>query len=89
VLGFPYAALLVADLAPRELRGRYQGAFSMCWGIAFTLSPLLGGGLLAHRGPAVLWGACLVVGVAVALGHLVAGPERRRRLAGGVEAPIP
>ena len=81
VIGFPFAALLVADLAPRELRGRYQGAFSMCWGIAFTLSPLVGGGLLARRGPTALWLACLAAGVAVALGHLAAAPGRRRRLA--------
>ena len=89
VLGFPYAAQLVADLAPRELRGRYQGAFSMCWGLAFTLSPVLGGALLARRGPAVLWAACLAVGAAVAAGHLAAGPGRRRRLARGVEPPGP
>lgn len=89
VLGFPYAAVLVADLAPRDLRGRYQGAFSMCWGIAFTLSPILGGGLLARHGPAALWAACLAVGTAVALGHLAAGPARRRRLTGGAGVPTP
>ena len=89
VLGFPYAAQLVADLAPGELRGRYQGAFSMCWGIAFILSPVLGGGLLARRGATVLWCACLAGGAAVALGHLAAAPARRRRLARGVEAPVP
>ncbi len=89
VSGFPYAALLVADLAPAELRGRYQGAFSMSWGLAFTLSPLVGGGLLARGGPNAVWGACLVAGVAVALGHLAAGPARRRRLAGGAASGPP
>lgn len=83
VLGFPYAAQLVAELAPPALRGRYQGAFSMSWGVAFTLSPIVGGGLLARFGPSALWLACLVAAGLVALGHLAAGPARRRRLAAG------
>jgi MFS family permease len=89
VVGFPYAALLVADLAPVSLRGRYQGAFSMCWGFAFALSPVVGGGLLSRFGPRTLWVACLVAGLAVAAGHLAAGPARRRRLAPGTESPVP
>ena len=81
VVGFPHAAALVAEIAPLELRGRYQGAFSMCWGTAFFLAPLVGGGLLSRGGPVVLWLTCLAAGVAVAIGHLAAGPARRRRLA--------
>jgi predicted MFS family arabinose efflux permease len=84
VLGFPYAAQLVAELAPVSLRGRYQGAFSMSWGLAFTLSPVLGGGLLTRFGAVTLWVACFVLAVLVALGHLAAAPARRRRLAPGV-----
>ena len=80
VVGFPYAAHLVTEIAPVELRGRYLGAFSMVWGLAFFLAPLAGGGLLAAGGPRLLWSLCLALGAAVALGHLVAGPARRRRL---------
>ena len=86
VVGFPYAALLVAEIAPVELRGRYQGAFTMVWGLAFFLSPLAGGTLLSHGGPVVLWLACLAAGALVALGHLAAGPARRERLSGGAHA---
>jgi hypothetical protein len=81
VVGFPVAAAFVADLAPAELRGRYQGAFSMSWGVAFALAPLAGGEALSRIGAPALWIACLCLGAAVALGHLVAGPSRRRRLA--------
>jgi MFS family permease len=81
VVGFPVAAALVADLAPPELRGRYQGAFSMCWGLAFTLSPVVGGAVLARAGARALFLGCLAAGVLAALGHLAAGPARRRRLA--------
>lgn len=81
VLGFPVASAIVADLAPPALRGRYQGAFSMTWGLAFTLSPLLGGQVLHHFGGVTLWLGCLVTGAVAAALHLVAGPARRRRLA--------
>jgi MFS family permease len=80
VVGFPVAAALVADLAPAELRGRYQGAFSMCWGIAFAIAPVAGGRLLSRSGPTALWLACLAAAVLVAAGHLAAAPARQRRL---------
>jgi MFS family permease len=80
VVGFPVAAALVADLAPAELRGRYQGAYAMTWGTALMLSPLIAGATLEHFGAPALWAGCLVVGAAVAMGHLVAAGPRRRRL---------
>lgn len=81
VVGFPVASTLVADLAPPALRGRYQGAFSMTWGLAFTVSPLYGGEVLARAGGPVLWTSCLGICAAVALLHLVTAGPRRRRLA--------
>jgi MFS family permease len=83
VIGFPVASSLVSELSPPSLRGRYQGAFSMTWGIAFTLSPLLGGEVLARYGGGTLWVLCLGIGLAVSLGHLAAGARRRRLAAGG------
>jgi MFS family permease len=80
VVGFPVANAVVADMAPADLRGRYQGAFSMTWGIAFALAPLVGGEVLGRFGGPVLWTGCLVTGVAVSVGHLAAGGPRRRRL---------
>jgi MFS family permease len=80
VLGFPVASSIVADLAPPDLRGRYQGAFSMIWGLAFTLSPLIGGEVLHRWGGRTLWLGCLATCLVVAAGHLAAGPARRRRL---------
>lgn len=81
VVGFPVASSLVADLAPVALRGRYQGAFAMVWGMAMTLSPVLGGLMIEQIGAPSFWLACLAVGVAVGAGHLLAAPARRRRLA--------
>lgn len=89
VVGFPAAATLVADLAPPDLRGRYQGAFAMTWGVAFTLAPLLGGEVLTRFGARTLWVACLAIGLSVAAGHLATAGARRRRLAGLREAVPP
>jgi len=82
VLAFPVANAIVADLAPVHLRGRYQGAFTMSWGVAFTVSPLVAGEVLSRLGAPTLWAGCLAVGLAVAAGHLAIAPARRRRLSG-------
>ena len=50
ITGMPTAAAVVAGLAPAELRGRYQGVFTMSWGVAFAVAPLLGGEVLARLG---------------------------------------
>jgi MFS family permease len=81
VVGFPVASTLVANLAPVALRGRYQGAFAMVWGMAMGFSPILGGQVIDRLGAPVLWALCLGVAVAVGAGHLLAAPARRRRLA--------
>ncbi|HSN89996.1 MAG TPA: MFS transporter [Anaeromyxobacteraceae bacterium] len=81
VLAFPVANATVADLAPAHLRGRYQGAFTMSWGVAFTLSPLIAGEVLSRAGAPALWAGCLALGLLVAAGHLAVAPARRRRLA--------
>jgi MFS family permease len=81
VIGFPVASSLVADLSPPELRGRYQGAFSMSWGAALTLGPLAAGALIERSGARTVWAACLALGVVLALAHLAAAGPRRRRLA--------
>jgi MFS family permease len=89
VVGFPAGAAIVANLAPPDLRGRYQGAFSMSWGVAFTIAPVLGGEVLTRFGGRALWTACLGIGLAVAAGHLLAAGPRRRRLAALDASAVP
>jgi MFS family permease len=64
----PIASSVVADLAPAELRGSYQGAYQITWGLTAFLAPLVGGLVLGRLGPAVLWPACAVAGVLGAAG---------------------
>jgi MFS family permease len=86
VVGFPTAAALAAELAPAELRGRYQGAYSMAWGLALTLGPIAGGELYGRGGGRTLWLACLLLALFLAAGHLAAGAARRRLGRAGVVA---
>lgn len=71
------AAAVVADLAPADARGRYQGAFQWTWGVG-RFAALTGGVALYTAGPAVWWltlGAGLAASAAVLL---LRGPVERR-----------
>jgi MFS family permease len=64
------APALVADLAPIDRRGAYQGTYQLAWGTANTIAPALGSLVLARFGGAPLWLGCLVAGVVAAGLHL-------------------
>ncbi|RLP91776.1 MFS transporter [Micromonospora sp. BL4] len=79
MLNSPSNSTLIAELSPAELRGRYQGVFSLSWQIAGACAPILGGLVREHAGNATLWLACAAIGVVTAVAHLVSGPARERR----------
>jgi MFS family permease len=82
----PVASTVVADLAPRQLRGRYQGAYGLAFGLATSLGPPLGALVLQRFGSVALWSGCLAVGTAVALGHMLLAPTLRRERAARMAA---
>jgi MFS family permease len=79
VTGLPAASALVARLAPEDLRGRYQGAFSFCMSVAMTVAPIGGGAIIDRAGMHALWGVCLGLGLTSALSHLALGAARRAK----------
>ncbi len=81
IASHPVASALAADLSPAGLRGRYQGAFSLSWALAFLVAPALGGAILSRRGAGVVWAGAFTVMLLVAAGQLRLGPARRRRVA--------
>jgi len=81
ITSLPTAVALVADLAPPDLRGRYNGAYGLSFGAGQTLAPLAGGALLARAGATALFAGCLAASVGVAAGHLALGAARRARAA--------
>ncbi|MEU4679593.1 MFS transporter [Micromonospora sp. NPDC023737] len=81
MLNSPSNATLIAELSPAELRGRYQGVFSLSWQIAGAAAPIFGGLVREHAGNSALWVGCAVLGGVMAVAHLISGPARERRAA--------
>jgi len=70
----PVASAYVADIAPEDMRGRYQGLFALTFSFGMVIAPL-GGTALLGIDPRLLWGACLGLGVFAAM--LVTANARR------------
>ncbi|MFG3713148.1 MFS transporter [Micromonospora sp. NPDC047730] len=80
MLAAPPNAQINADLAPPELRARYQSVFYLAFPAASFVAPTLGGVSLQYLGD----GHWLVVGglgLLAAGCHLLTGPSRDRRVA--------
>lgn len=77
----PSSATTVAALSPAHLRGRYQGLFSLSWGVASFVAPVLGATVLQAAGKVTLWLGCLVLALAATGLHLAARARRDQRAA--------
>ena len=64
----PTASKYVADTAPADLRGRYMSIYWLGWGVARTLSPLIGGFLNDKLFPQAIWIGGLLIGLTSAFG---------------------
>jgi MFS family permease len=64
VLLIPFAATVVSDLAPRDLRGRYMGAWTLVYMGGYALGPLVGGKLLDILGGRAAFGVTAAAGLA-------------------------
>ena len=64
----PTASKYVADTAPADLRGRYMSVYWLGWGLARTLSPLIGGFLNDNLFPQAIWIGGLLMGLTSAFG---------------------
>lgn len=67
----PTASKYVADRAPADLRGRYMSLYWLGWGLARTLSPIIGGFLNDNIAPQAIWLGGLLLGLSSALGLLL------------------
>jgi MFS family permease len=64
----PTASKYVADIAPADLRGRYMSLHWLGWGLARTLSPIIGGFLNDNISPQAIWIGGLIIGLTSVLG---------------------
>jgi len=75
----PTASKYVADRAPEDLRGRYMSIHWLGWGLARTLSPLIGGFLNDSIAPVAIWIGGLTIGLTSTLGlfllHRLSAPK--------------
>jgi MFS family permease len=69
---------LIAEIAPAELRGRYNGLIGMAFGGASLLAPLAGTWLFGVD-QGLLWLVCLVTAAVAGLVVLALGPSVARR----------
>ncbi|MEV0807067.1 MFS transporter [Micromonospora sp. NPDC050200] len=80
MLAAPPNAQINADLAPPELRARYQSVFYLTFPAASFVAPTLGGVSLQYLGERH-WLVVAALGLLAAGCHLLAGPSRERRVA--------
>ncbi|MFE9655079.1 MDR family MFS transporter [Micromonospora sp. NPDC006431] len=86
----PANSALTADLSPTAQRGRYQGVYSLGHAFASFAGPTVGGLVTGRFGDTTLWLGLAGLALLVALGNLLAGPARTRRIAAlRVPAPAP
>jgi MFS family permease len=79
MLAAPPNAEINSELAPLELRGRYQAVFFLTFPAASFLAPALGGVSLQAFGSAH-WLIVAAVGMCAAALHVAAGPGRERKV---------
>lgn len=81
ILGSAIAPVIIADLAPVELRGLFQGIQGSAWGLAFFLGPLLGGWVYERFGAFTLWTGAFGIGLALFFAYFALGRTASRRAA--------
>lgn len=78
----PYLSTVVADLAPRDLRGTYMGMLTLSFASALMVGAPLGGAVLARFGPGALWAAsCGIALLGAALYAAIAPAVKRAHAA--------
>ncbi len=73
----PTASTYIANLAPADMRGRYMSFFSLSWGVASGLAPLIGGNLGDYLSPQATWFGAALVGVVAFAGFVTLEARRR------------
>jgi MFS family permease len=68
----PVGQALIANLAPKQMRGRYNAVFGiLAWGIPFAIGPLLAGQIMDNINPNWLWYACGFIGMLSVVCYLI------------------
>ncbi len=82
----PAAQTVTADLAPADMRGRYQATYGLFNNLFYGFGPVIGGYLFDMGHGQLIWLSSLIVGLAIAFGFRAFGPQLRAREAMVAEA---
>jgi MFS family permease len=67
----PTATTFVANIAPHDMRGRYMSIFSLSWGVAAGIGPVVGGTLNDNLSPQAIWFGGGTIGLIGAVWFLI------------------
>ena len=75
---FPIATTTVAEMAPADARGTYQGVYNVIWSFSIALAPMAGGWVIGHAGGRTLWIICTIALALVTAGLALTKRFRER-----------
>ncbi len=78
----PVSQAVSSNLAPEDMRGRYNAIFGYAWGIPFAVGPYLAGLVMDNYDPRWLWYIAGVLGIMAAWGFLSINHLVPRKLPG-------
>lgn len=73
----PTATTFVANIAPASMRGRYMSIFSLCWGLASGIGPVVGGYLNDNISPQAIWFGGGIIGLSGAFWFWMLSRDRK------------
>lgn len=75
----PASQTIAADLAPTDMRGRYQAVYGLVGSLGFGIGPVIAGSLFDVGLGRWIWIGALILGLIVAMGFRSFGPRLRAR----------
>ncbi len=73
----PTATTFVANIAPQDMRGRYMSIFSISWGVAAGIGPVMGGYLNDNISPQAIWYGGGLIGLTGALWFMLQSRNKK------------
>jgi len=71
MINAPIVQSLIANIAPKDMRGRYMAAFQNTYGIAIAIGPLLAGIVMDTHNPNWVWWGGGIILLIVIMGYIV------------------
>ena len=79
----PFQQVVVAKLAPEQMRGRYMAIYGISWGIPVAIAPLLAGVIMDNYDPRWVWWGVGIIGIGAVFGFWRLHFKAHTRLAVG------